>query len=455
MAVEAHRDRLGHGERREQPRLLERAAEAEHGALVGRQVGDVFVAEFDAAAVGGVEARDDVEQRGLAGAVVTDETDDAPGRDLEVGVVEGADAAEVLRDFRGTRRPTPRSRRSPSLVAAVAPSASALAAADEHRAQDVGPFEQLGGRALKRTAPFSRNTARCASSMATLTDCSTATIVVPAAWISRTFSHEHADDRGREAERELVDQHHLRLGDERHGERELLLFAAGQVAGELAAALAEDREHLEHLVGRGRGARSWSRRICQHASRRFSATVIVGKTPRPPGIIASPRAAISSVDSLVMRSPSNSTAPPVAGSSPMITRNTVDLPAPFVPSSATTSCSRDVDVDAEQHLQRPVRRLDVAAGPARRRRAECGGRRPTTGSAASAARRRLERASGGADVERDAAAAATSADVAVAGPLDRLADAAGERQQHEEHQRAGRAGRRTPRPVTSAARCRR
>ena len=39
-----------------------------------------------------------------------------------------------------------------------------------------------------RTCPFSRNSARWHSSSATLTDCSTTTTVVPAAWIWRTFS---------------------------------------------------------------------------------------------------------------------------------------------------------------------------------------------------------------------------------------------------------------------------
>ena len=40
----------------------------------------------------------------------------------------------------------------------------------------------------KRTSPFSMNTARSARLRATLTDCSTITIVVPRRWISRTTS---------------------------------------------------------------------------------------------------------------------------------------------------------------------------------------------------------------------------------------------------------------------------
>ena len=41
---------------------------------------------------------------------------------------------------------------------------------------------------VKRTSPFSMNTARSARLRATLTDCSTITIVVPRRWISRTTS---------------------------------------------------------------------------------------------------------------------------------------------------------------------------------------------------------------------------------------------------------------------------
>ena len=56
------------------------------------------------------------------------------------------------------------------------------------------------------------------------------------------------DDRRRQAERQLVDDQQLRLGDERHAERELLLLAAGQVAGQLVPALAQPREAVEHLA---------------------------------------------------------------------------------------------------------------------------------------------------------------------------------------------------------------
>ena len=50
----------------------------------------------DAAAVGSLEAGDEVEERGLAGAVVADEADDASGWDVQVDVVDGDDPSEPL-----------------------------------------------------------------------------------------------------------------------------------------------------------------------------------------------------------------------------------------------------------------------------------------------------------------------------------------------------------------------
>ena len=52
-----------------------------------------------------------------------------------------------------------------------------------------------------------------------------------------------------------------------------------------------------------------------------------------------------------------------------MTRSTVDLPAPFVPSSATVSPGCDLEVDVEQHLHRPVGEVEVRDLQRRRRRA--------------------------------------------------------------------------------------
>ena len=64
----------------------------------------------------------------------------------------------------------------------------------------------------KRTWPFSMNTARAASSRATFTDCSTITTVVPGSLMRAHDAEQLGHHRRGEAERQLVDQQHLRAG---------------------------------------------------------------------------------------------------------------------------------------------------------------------------------------------------------------------------------------------------
>ena len=69
------------------------------------------------------------------------------------------------------------------------------------------------------------------------------------------------------------------------GQREHLLLAAGHRAGELVAAVAEDREARERrLLDLRRAATP-----VPVASQRFSRTVRLAKTPRPSGIVQTPR----------------------------------------------------------------------------------------------------------------------------------------------------------------------
>ena len=63
---------------------------------LGRLRGDVAALERDAPGVRLVEARDHVEQRGLAGAVRADDGDDAALGDVDRYVVDRGDAAEAL-----------------------------------------------------------------------------------------------------------------------------------------------------------------------------------------------------------------------------------------------------------------------------------------------------------------------------------------------------------------------
>ena len=100
---------------------------------------------------------------------------------------------------------------------------------------------------VKRTSPFSMNTARCASVRATLTDCSTMHDRGAGGMDRAEHVEEVADDRRRQAERQLVDHQQAGLRHERLGQRQHLLLAAGEEAGRLGVALGQDREQLQHL----------------------------------------------------------------------------------------------------------------------------------------------------------------------------------------------------------------
>ena len=69
--------------------------------------------------------------------------------------------------------------------------------------------------------------------------------------------------------------------------------------------------------------------------RRFSSTVRPGKTRRPSGTCAMPRATIFSGGSLSMRSPAKRISPPLARASPEMVRSAVLFPAPFEPMMVT------------------------------------------------------------------------------------------------------------------------
>src|SRR5947209_11486374 len=96
MAFAGNGDGFGDGERREEEGVLEGPAQAAAGPLVRRPIGDVVAAEDHPATVDGVEPRDAVHERRLAGTVVADEPNDLALAKLEVDVVDGGDATEAL-----------------------------------------------------------------------------------------------------------------------------------------------------------------------------------------------------------------------------------------------------------------------------------------------------------------------------------------------------------------------
>ena len=60
--------------------------------------------------------------------------------------------------------------------------------------------------------------------------------------------HDLVGDDRRETERKLIDQQKLRLANQRHADRQHLLFAAAQIAGDLLSALGQPREVIVDRV---------------------------------------------------------------------------------------------------------------------------------------------------------------------------------------------------------------
>jgi hypothetical protein len=92
MAADQHV--VEHRQLLEQGRLLEGAHEAERGDAAGAQARDVPSLEQHPSRRGRVEAADDVEGGGLAGAVRTDQAADLAPLDREREIVDRAEAAK-------------------------------------------------------------------------------------------------------------------------------------------------------------------------------------------------------------------------------------------------------------------------------------------------------------------------------------------------------------------------
>jgi hypothetical protein len=94
----AEHDVLAHAHGPEQRQVLKGPADAEGGDAVGRRLHQRAALETDRAFAERVEAREAVEERRLAGAVRSDEADDAAAADGEGHLVQRRDAAEADRD---------------------------------------------------------------------------------------------------------------------------------------------------------------------------------------------------------------------------------------------------------------------------------------------------------------------------------------------------------------------
>ena len=94
----AHEDVLGDGELGVEAELLVHRGDAGGLGLVRAVEADLLAVDADRAAVRLVDARDDLDERGLAGPVLADEGMDLTGGDREVDVLQRADTREGLGD---------------------------------------------------------------------------------------------------------------------------------------------------------------------------------------------------------------------------------------------------------------------------------------------------------------------------------------------------------------------
>ena len=159
---------------------------------------------------------------------------------------------------------------------------------------------------------------------------------MPVARISSSLAKTDLDQLRRQAGRRLVEHQHLRLDDQRAGDRQHLPLAAGQPPGGAVAAAARGRERVACI------ASIRARRSAFGKHRRGELQVVVDRHRgedvlglRHEGEAAGGPARCGR--QRVMSAPSSRTRPENFGTSPAIALISVDLPAPFGPRIATIS----------------------------------------------------------------------------------------------------------------------
>ena len=140
-------------------------------------------------------------------------------------------------------------------------------------------------------------------------------------------SEQAVDDEWREAERELVGEECSRLGRE------------PRARVRICCSPPESRPPRRFTRGRSSGNRSSALSAGPRPSRRFASAVRPMKTERSSVTRLRPRRALRCSGAWV-GAPCHRTSPAIAGMAPASVRNVVDLPAPFTPSSTTTSPGR-------------------------------------------------------------------------------------------------------------------
>ena len=165
--------------------------------------------------------------------------------------------------------------------------------------------------------------------------CSTSRTVTPRSRIAASAAKTASTMRRREPERRLVEEEHIRLGDERPPDRELLLLAARERAGLPGAELGQ---HREEFVGRAAAGRP---RPFPPRGEPEPQVLLDRELAEDPAAFrherdAGPRDRLRRA--AAQRSPVEpDVAALAAGTTPMIACRVVDLPAPFGPIRPTSS----------------------------------------------------------------------------------------------------------------------
>ena len=147
-------DVLEHRERRDEAEVLEHHADAVLAGVVRRPDPDDLAVDPDLALVGVVDPVEDLHQRALAGAVLTEQRVHLAGEQIEVDVVVGDQRPEALRDAAGAQQ------RNPAILGHVGTGHVVHSVLVIHRARSscgrraCGPWRTSPGRT--RHAPIRR-----------------------------------------------------------------------------------------------------------------------------------------------------------------------------------------------------------------------------------------------------------------------------------------------------------
>ena len=156
-------------------------------------------------------------------------------------------------------------------------------------AQDVGPVEQVGGRAVEADLALLHEDAARPAVRATFTDCSTRTTVVPWRGWRATIPSSCSTTIGRQAERQLVDHQQLGLAMNACPSVSICCSPPDRLPACSSSARAGPGSSSSTSLGRRRARTSGRPGTASRRARRFSATVRVGNTPLPPGTCTMPR----------------------------------------------------------------------------------------------------------------------------------------------------------------------